>query len=555
MTAATDIRPAKTGFKLGAWVFATGHKRVGILYLIMSMAAFLAAGLMAIGIRIEQYAPGESGLIYYFAGDFRRYLTTADAYNGVLHFHGMVMILGFLIPGLTGFAANVLVPAMIGARNVVSPRLNALTVWLFFAGAVAALLTLFIPSEPDAMWTGYAPYQVKTAGNTAYYVAAVVLIGLSSFLSAANLLATIAFKRAPGMGWNQLNMFVWTAFGAFIVQLVFVPVLTVAMTGLLLDKYAGTGYFVPLRGGDPMLYENLFWLYSYPAVYVIFLPAMGLLFDIAATMAKKAIFNYEAAAYAAVCGIAALFAIWLFYVFAAGVANWLRTGMMLTTVLFWGPVSAMLISLLGTLYKGTITFNVAMMYAAASILFLLLGISTGILQALPSGTAHLARTSFAPAHFHFLIGLFAAFSMFASVYFWFPKMTGRSADNAIAKIAFWFNLTGTQLTFWPLLIIGVQGMPRRYWDYPPEVFGAAHSTNWEFYHHIATYGVFITAAGVLLMVIGWVRSAIAGPKTNDNPWGSRSLEWTHTATPIGPGNFKEDPAVGPEWTPYNYARS
>ena len=503
MTAATDIRPAKSGFKLSAWVFPTCHKRVGILYLIMSMAAYLAAGLMAIGIRIEQYAPGKSGLIYYFAGDFRRYLTTADAYSGVLHFHGMVMILGFLIPGLTGFAANVLVPAMIGARNVVSPRLNALTVWLFFAGAVAALLTLYIPSEPDTMWTGYAPYQVKTAGNTAYYVAAVVLIGLSSFLSAANLLATIAFKRAPGMGWNQLNMFVWTAFGAFLVQLVFVPVATVAMTGLLLDKYAGTGFFDVARGGDPMLYENLFWLYSYPAVYLIFLPAMGLLFDIAATMAKKAIFNYEAAAYAAVCGIAAILAIWLIYVFAGGMANWLRTGTMLTTVLFWGPVSAMLVSLLGTLYKGTITFNVAMMYAAASILFLLLGILTGILQALPSchgascthilraGTLSLPHRTVRGLQ-HVCIGIFLV-----------SKNDRPFGGQCHRENRFLAQPTGTQLTFWPLLIIGVQGMPRRYWDYPPEIFGAAHSTNWEFYHHIATYGAFITAAGILLMVTGW----------------------------------------------------
>ena len=443
---------------------------------------------------------------------------------------------------------------MIGARNVALPWLNTLTVWLFFAGFAVALLSIAIPSEPDIVWTGYAPYQVKTAGNTAYYAAAVILIGLSSFLTAANLLATIVFKRALGMGWNQLNMFVWTAFAAFLIQLVFVPVLTVAMTGLVLDRYAGTGFFDVARGGDPMLYENLFWLYSYPAVYVIFLPAMGLLFDIAATMAKKAIFNYEAAAYAAVCGIAAIFAIWLIYVFAAGMANWFRTGTMLTTVLFWGPVSAMLISLLGTLYKGTITFNVAMMYAAASILFLLLGISAGILQATLPSTINLARTSFVSTQFHFLEGLFAAFSIFASVYFWFPKMTGRSADNATAKIAFWLNAAGTQLTFWPLFIVGVDGMPRRYWDYSPETVGATRSANWEFYHHIATYGAFITAAGILLMVTGWVRSAIAGPKTDNNPWGSKSLEWTHTATPIGPGNFKDDPAVGPEWTPYNYAR-
>ena len=213
----------------------------------------------------------------------------------------------------------------------------------------------------------------------------------------------------------------------------------------------------------------------------------------------------------------------------------------------------MLISLLGTLLKGTITFNVAMMYAAASILLLLLGLSAGILQVTMPGTMHLTHTSFELAHFHFLMGLSGAFAVFASVYFWFPKMTGRSADNVIAKIAFWLNAAGTQATFWPLFAVGVQGMPARYWDYSPEIVGAARSATWASYHHIATYGAFITAAGILLMVIGWLWSAIAGLETNDNPWGSKSLEWTHTATPIGPRNFKEDVLVGPEWTPYNYA--
>ena len=336
MTATTGIRSAKTGFKLSEWVFPTSHKRAGILYLVISMAAFLAAGLMAIGIRIEQFSPGESGFMNYFAGDFRRYLTTPDAYNGVLYFHGTVMIMGFLIPGLTGFAANFLVPSMIGARNVAFPKLNAWTVWLFFAGAAVALLVSVIPPKPDIMWTGYPPYPIKT-GNTAYYLAPVILIALSSFLGAANFLTTIAFKRAPGMGWNQLNMFVWTAFGAFLIQLVFVPMLALAVTGMLLDKYAGTGFFDPARGGDPLLYENLLWFYLYPARFVILLPAMGLLFDIAATMAKKAIFCYTAAVYAGVCGIAAIFGVWLYYVLVAGMPNWHRSGMLFTTELVWVP--------------------------------------------------------------------------------------------------------------------------------------------------------------------------------------------------------------------------
>jgi cytochrome c oxidase subunit 1 len=343
-------------------------------------------------------------------------------------------------------------------------------------------------------------------------------------------------------------MFVWTTFGALIIQLVFVPVLAAAVTLLLFDKYLGTGFFDPARGGDVLLYENLFWFYSHPAVYVIFLPAMGLLYEIVATMAKKAIFNYKVAVYGGICGIVAISGeVWVHHLYVAGMPNWIRIGMMVTTLLISVPVGLMVISLWGTLYKGAITFNVAMMYATACMLLLLLGGLTGIPLAMTSITVHLARTSFVHAHFHFIMGLFATYAVFAAVYFWFPKMTGRSADSGIAKIAFWLNLVGTQATFWPLFIIGVQGMPRRYFDY-------SMFPQFEPLHHIATYGAFLSGVGILLMVIGWVISAIAGPKTNDNPWGSKSLEWTHTETPIGPGNFKKDVVVASDWTPYDYAK-
>jgi cytochrome c oxidase subunit 1 len=537
----------KAGFKLSEWVFTTDHKRVGILYLIGSMAAFLSAGLMAVAIRIEQYAPGDSGLVNYFVGDVAQDLPTGTAYNVALYYHGAVMILGFLIPGLTGFAANYLIPVMIGARDVAFPRLNALSVWLFYGGVVLALLTFVIPDKPDIMWTGYAPYSIKTVGNTAFYVFTVHLIGFSSILGAVNFLTTITYMRAPGMGWNQLNMFVWTTFGAFLIQLVFVPVLAAAVTLLLFDKYLGTHFFDAANGGDPLLYENLFWFYSHPAVYVIFLPAMGLLFDIVAGMAKKNIFNYKAAVYAGIMGTVAISGeVWVHHLYVSGMPNWIRIGMMVTTLLISVPVGLLVISLWGTLYKGAITYNVAMMYAAACLMLLLFGGLTGIPLAMTSITVHLARTSFVHAHFHFIMGLFATYVVFASVYYWFPKMTGRTADTLLAKVAFFLNLIGTQVTFWPLFIIGVQGMPRRYYDY--QMY-----PQFEIYHHVATYGAFITGFGILLMIGGWVWSAFYGEKCGDNPWRAKSLEWTHTETPIGPGNFKKDVVVGPEWTPYNYA--
>ncbi len=548
MTTIVDTAPAVPGFKISEWIFTTDHKRIGILYLVGSMAAFLVAGLMAIGIRIEQFGLGESGLMQYFVADFGKGLSTGTAYNVALYFHGAAMILAFLIPGLTGFAANFLIPLMIGAPDVAFPRINALSLWLFWAGIVVALLTFAVPDKPDVMWTGYAPYSISTTANTALYVFTVHLIGFSSILAAVNFLVTIVYMRAPGMGWNQMNMFVWCTFAAFIIQLVFVPVLAAAVTLLLLDKYVGTGFFDPSRGGDVLLYENLFWFYSHPAVYVIFLPAMGILYEIIATQAKNMIFNYKAAVYGGIVGLMVITGeVWIHHLYITGMPDWLRIGMMVTTLLISVPVGLMVISLWGTLYKGAITYNVAMHYAVACMFLILVGGLTGIPLAITSMTVHLARTSFVHAHFHFIMGLMATYAVFAAIYFWFPKMTGRSADSALAKLAFWLNVVGTQVTFWPLFIIGVQGMPRRYWDY--QLF-----PQFESYHHVATFGAFISGVGVLLMIVGWVVSAVRGPRVSNNPWGSRSLEWTHTQSPPGPGNFLKPVIVANDWTPYDYQK-
>ncbi len=548
MTAITDTTPENTGFKLGEWIFTTDHKRIGILYLIGSIAALLVAGLMAMGIRIEQGALGESGLIQFFAGDFAGNMETGDAYNSVLYFHGAAMILAFLIPGLTGFAANYLVPLMIGAPDVAFPRVNALSLWLFWMGIVVALLSFVIPDAPDIMWTGYPPYSITTAGNTAFYVFTVHLLGFASILGAVNFLVTIAYMRAPGMGWNQMNMFVWTTFGAFIIQLIFVPVLAAAVTLLLLDKYAGTNFFNPEAGGDVLLYQNLFWFYSHPAVYVIFLPAMGIMYEIIATMAKNRIFNYKVAVWGGIVGILVITGeVWVHHLYIAGMPNWIRIGQMISTLMISVPVGLMVISMWGTLYNGAITYSIAMKYVVANMFLVLLGGLTGIPLAMTSMTVHLSETSFIHAHFHMIMGVFATYALFAAVYHWSPKFTGRSADSKLANVAMGLNVVGTQMTFWPLFLIGIEGMPRRYWDY--EMF-----PQFEPYHMVATIGAFITAVGILLMLVGWINSAIRGPRVGANPWRSASLEWTHTEVVAGPGNFPTPVEVSADWTPYEYSR-
>jgi len=521
---------------LKEWILTTDHKRVGILYLIGSFAGFALAGIAALLIRLQQYDPGMD-------------IITGNAYNNVLYFHGAAMILVFLIPGLTGFFGNYFLPIMIGARDVAFPRLNAFSVWLFYGGIVVALVSMALPDAPDVLWTGYPPYSITTASNTAFYVFTVHLIGFSSIVGSINLIVTVICMRAPNIGWNQLNMLVWTLLGSLTINLIFIPVLGAAVTMLVLDKYAGTNFFNVAAGGDVLLYQNLFWFYSHPAVYVIFLPAMGILYEVVAAMGKNRIFNYKAAVYFGIVGVGVMSGdVWVHHLYTSGIPDWIRVIMMVTTLLISVPVGVMVISLWGTLYKASITFNVAMYYAIACLFLVLIGGLTGIPLAMVSMTLHLAKTSYVHAHFHFVMALFATFSMFSGVYFWFPKMSGRMADTVVAYLGFWVSSIGVNLTFWPLFVIGVEGMPRRYWDYSqfPDWFAG--------YHHIATAGAFLTALGMALTLGNLAYCTFWGKKSVANPWGSKSLEWTHTPNPPGPGNFVDDPKVAPGWTPYEYVR-
>ena len=525
------------------WLLTTDHKRIGVMYLVGSMAAFGVAGLMAIIIRLEQMELG------------MQYVSSATQYNGFLYFHGAAMILAFLIPGLTGFAANYFLPLMIGARDVAFPRINAFSIWLFYFAIILALMAFIVPDGPDIMWTGYPPYSVTTAANTSMYVFTVHLLGFSSILGAVNFLVTVIYMRAPGMGWNQLNIFVWTTIAAFVLQLVFIPVLAAAVTLLLFDKYLGTHFYDPAAGGDVLLYQNLFWFYSHPAVYVIFLPAVGIIMEVISTMSKNPIFNYKAAVYPGIWGIVGIAGIvWVHHLYITGMPDWIRLGMMVTTLLISVPVGILVLSLWGTLYKGAITYNTAMMYAVSCLYLILLGGLTGIPLAIPSLTLHLSETSYVHAHFHFIMALFSAFALFSGIYYWFPKMTGRYADGSLATLTFWLNFIGVNVTFWPLFIIGKEGMPRRYWNY--EMFADIKVLGYDFqwYHTIATYGSWIVAAGMILQTVNFIYAAFAGKPAPTNPWGSQSLEWTHTASPPGPGNFGEhDVVVDENWTPYKYS--
>ncbi len=514
------------------FIFSTDHKRIGLLYLIGATTVFVAAGIAALLIRAEQYSLG--GQI----------TDNPNTYGTWLYFHGAAMILAFLIPALTGFFGNYLVPLMIGARDMAFPRANAMSLWFYYVAIIMALLSLVTPENIDLMWTGYPPYSVAEGVATSFYVFTVYLLGASTVLGGVNAIVTIFYMRAPGMKFLQMNMLVWSVLLAMVLQLIFAPVLVAAVTLLLADKHLGTHFYDSVAGGDALLYQNLFWFYGHPAVYIIMLPAFGILFEVVPAMAKRMIFNRRVAIVTMLATSLMSGDVWVHHLYVSGMPNWIRIGMMVTTLMISVPVGLLVVSLWGTLYKGKIYFNTAMLYAAASMLLFLVGGLTGIPVAIPSVGTHISQTAFVHAHFHFVMALFALFAMLAGIYFWFPKITGRYANETAGKIAFALNFIGANMTFIPLMRAGAIGMPRRYYDYPmfPEL---------EWYHHIATYGAVLTALGMALTIATLVKAAFSGAPAPENPWNARSLEWT-TASPPPPGNFVTLPKVHANWTPYNY---
>ncbi|MEK6791447.1 MAG: cbb3-type cytochrome c oxidase subunit I [Deltaproteobacteria bacterium] len=524
---------AQAGFGkvLKEWIFTCDHKRVGILYLIGVLAAFLVAGLAAMLLRVELSTVGPT-------------IMAPGTYNVLLYFHGAAMILGFLIPALTGFLANYLIPLQIGAKDVAFPRLNALSLWLFWMGIVLALLTFVIPDPPDFMWTAYPPYSIMSPGNTAFYTFTVLIMGFASIVGGVNLITTIIYMRAPGMTWGKLNMFVWCTLAAFITQLVFVPVLGAAVTMLTFDKYLGTTFFSPGSGGDVLLYQNLFWFYSHPAVYVILLPFLGIVFDVVATFARNRVFNYKATVYVGVGGVTLMSGeVWIHHLYTSGMPDWIRTGMMVSTLLISVPVGVMMIGLIGTLYRGSIEYKSPMWWALGCMFLFLIGGLTGIPNAMPAIDSHIHDTHFVVAHFHYVMAVAGTFAVLAGVTYLFPKMFGKMCSEGISKLGFVVTFIGVNVTFFSMFLVGLKGMPRRYYDY-------AQFPQFQDLHQIVTVGAFIAALGFLIVLVSWIHGLVAGEKATDNPWGSRSLEWT-TSTPPGPGNWAEVPDCT-NFDPYGY---
>ncbi|MDX8395114.1 MAG: cbb3-type cytochrome c oxidase subunit I [Mariprofundaceae bacterium] len=519
------------------WLFTLDHKVIGVWYLIASVAAFAVAGLAATAMRLELGSVGPD-------------LTEdGNVYNLWLTMHGAVMILGFQIPALLGFFANYAVPMMIGGKDMAFPRVNALSIWILWSGILIALANLVIPDSFNGMWTGYPPYSLtENVGNTALYSFVVLITGMSSVFGAVNLFCTVCFMRAEGMGWFQMNILVWTVFTANVIQLIFVPVLAASVILLSLDKYLGFGFYNPEVGGDVLLYQNMFWFYSHPAVYVILLPFMGVMFEIFATFSRNNIWNYRATVFAILAFIPAGADVWVHHAYVAGLPDWLRVLMTFTTLLISLPFGLLMLNMIMTLYKGSVVYTGAMVWAVCAFLMLIIGALTGIPNALSAVDYGISDSYVIMSHFHYVMAVSGGMAIFAGVFYYMPKLSGRYCNEFLAKVSGVGFFVGMNIVMAPLYFAGIEGMPRRYMDYEMFADNAVITQA----QHMSTIGVYITFVSVVIMLVTWIHAIMAGEKAPANPWNSESLEFSQTAVVPGQGNFP-DPLIIPEgWSPYGY---
>lgn len=514
---------------LGAWIFSTDHKRIGILYLVSSLSFFFVGVLFGFLMRLELIAPG-------------RTIMDAQTYNSIFTLHGIIMIFLFVIPALPGIFGNFFLPILVGAKDVSFPRLNLLSWWLFILGGLLAVLSVLLPGGPtDTGWTFYVPYSVRTGTNVIMAATAAFILGFSSILTGLNFVTTIHRLKAPSMGWFQMPLSVWAFYATSWIQVLATPIIGITLLLIMVERWFGVGLFDPALGGDPVLYQHLFWIYSHPAVYIMILPAMGIISEIIPVFARRTIFGYKFIAFSSIAIALLGSLVWAHHMFTVGMSNTAQFVFSLLTFLVAIPSAIKVFNWVSTLYKGSIELSAPMLYALGFIFLFSIGGFTGLIQGSLSVNVHIHDTSFIVAHFHYVMFGGTGFGMFAALHYWFPKMFARMYNQFRAKLAFWFLFIGFNLLYFPMFVMGWLGMPRRYYDYLPE---------FEIYHQLSTYGSWILITGLLIMTTNFLIALKRGEKvTERNIWGGETLEW-HVETPPTLENFDEIPVV--EGDPYQY---
>ncbi len=510
------------------WLFSTDHKRIGLLYLYGIMLFFLVGAALGVLIRIELINPGET-------------IMKAQTYNGVFTLHGIIMIFLVVIPGLSAVFGNFFLPIMIGAKDVAFPKLNLLSWWIYVLGAILALTSQFIGNgAPDTGWTFYAPYSTQSATNVLAAVTAAFVLGFSSILTGINFIVTMHRMRAPGMTWFKMPLFPWSLYATAWIQVLATPIVGITLLMVIAERVFKIGFFDPALGGDPVLYQHLFWIYSHPAVYIMILPAMGVITEIIPTFCQKKVYGYKAIALSSLAIAGVGYLVWGHHMFTSGISVTARWLFSLLTFIVAVPSAIKVFNWLATMYKGSIDLKPPFIYVMAFIFLFMIGGLTGLVLGALATNIQVHDTAFVVAHFHYIIFGGMGFAFFAAIHYWFPKMYGRMYNFKLANIGAVILFIGFNLLYFPQFIIGIQGMPRRYYDYLPQFHTG---------HFLSTMGAFVLSIGLIIMLYNLFHSARKGAIAPSNPWGSLSLEWT-IASPPTLENFDEIPVITEE--PYNY---
>lgn len=527
------IEPEKTrnylneDYGVWSWLLTRDHKRIGLLYLMSITVMFMLGGFFAVMMRIELLTP---------EGD----LLTSDTYNKFFTMHGIVMIFFFLIPSIPAVLGNFILPIQLGAKDFAFPRINLLSWYLYMIAAVIGLYVI-VTGGVDTGWTFYTPFSTQYSNSHVLATTfAAFIAGFSSILTGLNFIVTIHRMRAPGLTWFRMPLFCWAMYATAVVQILATPVLAITLVMLMVEKFLHVGIFDPALGGDPVLYQHMFWFYSHPAVYIMILPAMGVASDIIAAFTRKKIFGYSFVAFSSLAIAFMGFLVWAHHLFVAGISVYSAMIFSFLSYFVAVPSAIKVFNWTATLYKASVAWMTPMLYILGFIGLFTIGGVTGLFLAALGLDVHVTDTYFVVAHFHYVMVGGAVMAYLAGIHYWWPKITGRMYPEWWARLAALLIFVGFNLTFFPQFLLGYLGMPRRYHAYAPE---------FQVLNVLSTAGASVLAVGYSLPLIYLIWSLKFGRKAGPNPWGAVGLEWT-TSSPPPKHNFHETPVV--TWDAYDY---
>ena len=523
VTPSVDSHEGASRRGVWSWITTTDHKRIGILYGVSSLVFFIIGGIEALLIRVQLAAPN---------GEF----LSADAYNQMFTMHATTMVFLVVMPAAAAFT-NYFLPILIGARDVAFPRLNGFSYWIYFFGGLFLTVSFFVGGGPDGGWFGYAPLstQVGEVVRMDYWALGLQIVGLASLLASVNFITTVFTMRAPGMTLMRMPVFAWMSLVVNFLLLFSLPIITVGLFQVFFDRNLGTLFYDAANGGDPILWQHLFWLFGHPEVYVLILPAMGIVSEVLPTFARKPLFGRSFVIFSGIAIGFMGFGVWAHHMFTAGLGPVAEAAFALTTMFIAVPTGVKIFNWLGTIWGGSLKLNTPMLFSLGFIGMFVIGGLSGVTHSIAPADWQQHDSYYVVAHFHYVLFGGAVFGLFSGLYYWWPKITGRLLDEKLGKTHFWLTLLGFNLTFAPMHFLGLNGMPRRTYRYP-------EGLGFEFWNFIATLGSFLIAFALLFLLWNMVRTRKHGEIAGPDPWDGRTLEWT-ISSPPPEHNFDRIPVV------------